>query len=60
MFTHFFYILKKRKVPVTITEWLALMEALNEGHIASLDDFYYLFLTYICDRAHKEVSAIKR
>ncbi len=42
MFTHFFYILKKRKVPVSLTEWLALMQALAEGHIANLDDFYYL------------------
>ncbi len=42
MFTHFFYLLKKRKVPVSITEWMTLMEALEQGYINSLDDFYYL------------------
>lgn len=42
MFTHFFYLLKKRKVPVSITEWMTLMEALAKGCIANLDDFYYL------------------
>ncbi|MFC1871446.1 VWA domain-containing protein [Chloroflexota bacterium] len=29
-------------MPVSITEWLALMEALNQGYITSLDDFYHL------------------
>ncbi len=42
MFTHFFYLLKKRKVPVSVTEWLTLMEALDKGCITNLDDFYYL------------------
>ncbi|MFC1892879.1 VWA domain-containing protein [Chloroflexota bacterium] len=42
MFTQFFYLLKKRKVPVSITEWLTLMETLVKGHIGSLEDFYYL------------------
>ena len=42
MFTGFFYALKKRKVPVSITEWMTLMEALARGYISSLDDFYYL------------------
>jgi uncharacterized protein with von Willebrand factor type A (vWA) domain len=42
MFTSFFYALKRRKVPVSITEWMTLMEALSEGLIKNLDEFYYL------------------
>lgn len=42
MFTDFFYLLKKRKVPVSITEWMTLMEALSRGFVSDLDDFYYL------------------
>ena len=42
MFTDFFYILRKRKVPVSITEWMTLMEALSKGYIANLDEFYFL------------------
>ena len=29
-------------MPVSITEWMALMEALSKGYISSLNDFYYL------------------
>ena len=42
MFTDFFYTLKSRKVPVSITEWMTVMEALDKGYIANLDDLYYL------------------
>ena len=42
MFTDFFYVLRKRKVPVSITEWMTLMEALAKGCIANLDEFYFL------------------
>ena len=42
MFTDFFYILRKRKVPVSLTEWMTLMEALAKGYISNLDEFYYL------------------
>ena len=42
MFTDFFYTLKQRKVPVSITEWMTLMEALSRGYISDLDEFYYL------------------
>jgi len=42
MFTDFFYTLKNRKVPVSITEWMTLMEALDKGYISNLDDLYYL------------------
>ncbi|MFH0769574.1 MAG: VWA domain-containing protein [Chloroflexota bacterium] len=42
MFTDFFYILRKRKVPVSLTEWMTLMEALAKGCITNLDEFYFL------------------
>jgi hypothetical protein len=42
MFTDFFYTLKRRKVPVSITEWMTLMEALSKGYISNRDEFYYL------------------
>jgi uncharacterized protein len=42
MFTPFFYTLKDKKVPVSITEWMILMEALEKGCINNLNDFYYL------------------
>ena len=42
MFTDFFYILRSRKVPVSITEWMTLIEALARGYINNLDEFYFL------------------
>ena len=42
MFTDFFYTLRKRHVPVSITEWMTLMEALARGYITNLDEFYFL------------------
>ena len=43
MFTGFFFTLKKYKVPVSITEWLCLMDALDLGFAhSSLTDYYYL------------------
>jgi uncharacterized protein with von Willebrand factor type A (vWA) domain len=42
MFTEFFFTLKRHKVPVSLTEWMTLMEALNGGYIGNLDDFYFL------------------
>lgn len=43
MFLNFFYTLRQLKVPVSITEWMTLMEALNEGHAnSSLTSFYFL------------------
>jgi hypothetical protein len=41
MFTDFFYLLRKRNVPTSITEWMTLMQALYEGHITNLEEFYY-------------------
>ena len=41
MFTEFFYLLRAYGVPVTVTEWLAFMQALAGGLVAaSLNDFY--------------------
>ena len=42
MFIDFFYTLRRRKEPVSVTEWMTLMEALSRGCINSLDDFYFL------------------
>src|SRR5215831_19201608 len=43
MFTNFFLELRQAKVPVSIKEYLALMEAM-EKHVAdyNVEDFYYL------------------
>jgi len=46
MLTGFFLKLKSAKVPVSIKEWLTLMEAMQKGVIEpSIDDFYYLART---------------
>jgi uncharacterized protein with von Willebrand factor type A (vWA) domain len=43
MFVDFFYTLRKYKVPVSITEWMVLMEALSRGYSwSSLSSFYFL------------------
>ena len=42
MFTDFFYTLKQKNVPVSITEWMTLMEALSKGYISDMTEFYYL------------------
>lgn len=43
MFTSFFYQLRREGVPVSITEWMTLMEALNVGLAdSSLSGFYFL------------------
>jgi len=43
MFINFFYMLKAHGVPVSITEWMMLMEALGRGMaLSSLSAFYHL------------------
>ena len=43
MFTNFFFTLRDEGVPVTIVEWMTLMEALHMGIAkSSLTQFYYL------------------
>lgn len=43
MFTRFFFLLRRKGVPCTITEWLSFMEALREGLLqSSLNHLYYV------------------
>jgi len=43
VFLELFYTLRQLKVPVSLTEWMTLMEALAQGHArSSLTTFYYL------------------
>lgn len=43
MFLALFHSLRALKVPVSLTEWLTLLEGMSKGlHNQSLDDFYYL------------------
>lgn len=43
MFTNFFFTLRQEGVPVSIVEWMTLMEALSQGLAdSSLSQFYYL------------------
>jgi uncharacterized protein with von Willebrand factor type A (vWA) domain len=42
MLIDFFYTLRQKKVPVSFTEWMTLMEAFAKGHINDLDEFYFL------------------
>ncbi|MCL5959236.1 MAG: VWA domain-containing protein [Chloroflexi bacterium] len=43
MFVDFFFTLRKHKVPVSLLEWMTLMEALDRGYaFSSLTNFYHL------------------
>jgi uncharacterized protein with von Willebrand factor type A (vWA) domain len=54
MLIDFFRALREARIPVSIREFLTLLDALQRGVIApSLDDFYYLArLTLVKDEAH--------
>ncbi|MEK8045177.1 vWA domain-containing protein [Ideonella margarita] len=54
MLIDFFYTLRAAKLPVSVKEYLTLLEALKKGVIGhSVDDFYYLArLTLVKDEAH--------
>ena len=54
MLIDFFFTLKDAKIPVSIQEFLTLLEALQQQVIeSSMDDFYYLSrLTLVKDEAH--------
>jgi uncharacterized protein with von Willebrand factor type A (vWA) domain len=54
MLIDFFFTLKDAKIPVTIKEFLTLLEAMEKNVIGqSFDDFYYLArLTLVKDEAH--------
>lgn len=42
MFIDFFFDLKRAKLPVALSEWMTLMEALVKGEVATLDEFYFI------------------
>ncbi len=42
MFIEFYYLLRDVHIPVSITEFLALMEVMAKGMIRSAQDFYYV------------------
>ena len=43
MFLDLFHSLRALRVPVSLTEWLAMLEALSKGlHNDNLADFYYM------------------
>ncbi len=51
MFVDFFYFLKER-LPVSITEYLTLLEALGKGLINNMVDFYYISRSILCKNEH--------
>ena len=58
MLIDFFYTLRSAKLPVSVKEFLTLLEALQEGVVGpesggaySLDDFYYLARTALVKSA---------
>jgi len=51
MFVEYFYYLKER-LPVSITEYMTLMEALNKGLIHNMVEFYYISRSILCKNEH--------
>jgi len=51
MFVEYFYYLKER-LPVSITEYMTLMEALNKGLIHNMLEFYYTSRSILCKNEH--------
>lgn len=47
MFVNFFYTLKERGIPVTPTSFLRLQNAMSQGLVHSLDDFYTVARTIL-------------
>ena len=54
MLINFFYTLRAAKLPVSVKEFLTLLDAIKQGVIGpSVDDFYYLARTALVkDEAH--------
>jgi len=52
MFVEYFYYLKER-LPVSITEYMTLMEALNKGLIHNMVEFYYISRSILCKTEHQ-------
>ena len=51
MFVDYFYYLKER-LPVSITEYMSLMAALNQGLIHNMVEFYYVSRSILCKNEH--------
>ena len=51
MFVEYFYYLKDR-LPVSITEYMTLMQALNQGLIHNMVEFYYVSRSVLCKNEH--------
>jgi uncharacterized protein with von Willebrand factor type A (vWA) domain len=51
MFTEYFYYLKER-LPVSITEYMTLMESLDKGLIRNMVEFYYISRSILCKNEH--------
>ncbi|MFX0001634.1 MAG: hypothetical protein ACFE88_16105, partial [Candidatus Hermodarchaeota archaeon] len=52
MFIEYFYYLKER-LSVSITEYMTLMEALNQGLIHNMVEFYYISRSILCKSEHQ-------
>ena len=52
MFIEYFYYLKER-LPITITEYLTLLEALDQGLIHNMVEFYYISRSILCKNEHQ-------
>ena len=51
MFVEYFYYLKER-LPVSVTEYMTLMEALDKGLIHNMVEFYYISRSILCKNEH--------
>jgi len=51
MFLDYFYYLKEI-LPVSITEFLTLLEALNKGLVKNMVEFYYISRSLLCKNEH--------
>ncbi len=51
MFVEYFYYLKER-LPVSITEYMTLIQALNQGLIHNMVEFYYISRSILCKNEH--------
>jgi len=52
MFIDYFYYLKER-LPISITEYMTLMEALDKGLIHNMVEFYYISRSILCKNEHQ-------
>ena len=52
MFVEYFYYLKDR-LPVSITEYMTLIEALDQGLIRNMVEFYYISRSILCKSEHQ-------